>query len=62
MEQVRAACEAVASFLLFFPEDETMLKNKRFYQSKFQLPDAAFTPETVHFTPSSHLVVFEARH
>lgn len=49
-DQVSAACEAVGTYLLFFPEDETMLKNKKFYQEKYKLADVFFTPDKVNLS------------
>ncbi|CAG9759258.1 unnamed protein product [Ceutorhynchus assimilis] len=41
---LNAACQAVASYLLFLPEDETMLANMRYYQALPKVQDDFFTP------------------
>lgn len=42
--QTKKACEAVATYLLFYPEDDTMLYNKKFYRDTFDLEEVIFTP------------------
>lgn len=44
---VRKAAEAVATYLLFFPEDETMLHNKKYYLENFDLKPNNFVPRAV---------------
>ncbi|XP_014480867.1 PREDICTED: prolyl 3-hydroxylase 1-like isoform X2 [Dinoponera quadriceps] len=41
---LRAACAAVASYLLFLPADETMLHNKDYYSAQPKVTDEYFTP------------------
>ncbi|CAB0030423.1 unnamed protein product [Trichogramma brassicae] len=48
LNEIGSACEAVATFLLFFPADETMLSNKAYYES---LP----TVRPEHFEPREEL-------
>lgn len=45
--QVEAACRAVASFLLFEPNNEEMKFNKGFYANLENVTDAYFKPRTV---------------
>lgn len=49
VQQTRKACEAVGSYLLFFPEDESMLHNKGFYQANFPVTEDDFKPRRVTF-------------
>lgn len=42
--RARKACEAVGTFLLFYPEDESMRHNKKFYSENFQTTDSDFKP------------------
>lgn len=44
MGNIEKACAAAASFLMFFPEDETMLENKIFYLSLENVTESMFTP------------------
>lgn len=44
---LRKACEAVASYLLFYPDDETMLSNMRYYSSLPKVQDTFFEPREV---------------
>ncbi|KAH1022924.1 prolyl 3-hydroxylase 2 isoform X1 [Dendroctonus ponderosae] len=39
-----AACQAVASYLLFLPDDESMLANMEYYQKLPKVQDSFFTP------------------
>ncbi|XP_011151167.1 prolyl 3-hydroxylase 2 isoform X1 [Harpegnathos saltator] len=41
---MKAACAAVASYLLFLPADETMLHNKDYYSAQPKVTDDYFTP------------------
>ncbi|KAL6254200.1 hypothetical protein P5V15_014822 [Pogonomyrmex californicus] len=41
---LKAACAAVASYLLFLPADETMLHNKDYYNSQPKVKEEYFTP------------------
>nr|XP_012234724.1 PREDICTED: prolyl 3-hydroxylase 2-like isoform X1 [Linepithema humile] len=41
---LKAACAAVASYLLFIPADETMLHNKDYYSSQPKVEEEYFTP------------------
>jgi len=40
------ACQAVASYQLFSPEDETMTSNKEFYLSLPEVTETMFEPRT----------------
>ncbi|XP_018578753.1 prolyl 3-hydroxylase 1 [Anoplophora glabripennis] len=44
MGNLRKACAAVASYLLFFPDDETMLSNMKFYSGLPKVQDHFFQP------------------
>ncbi|KAJ8923830.1 hypothetical protein NQ315_010412 [Exocentrus adspersus] len=41
---LRKACEAVASYLLFYPDDETMLSNMKYYSGLPKVQDTFFQP------------------
>ncbi|XP_066996710.2 prolyl 3-hydroxylase 1 isoform X2 [Anabrus simplex] len=41
---LKKACEAVESYLLFYPADETMIKNKKFYLSQSEVKKTYFVP------------------
>jgi hypothetical protein len=41
------ACEAVASYLMFYPADETMLSNKKYYMKLPKVKKDFFTPRKV---------------
>lgn len=43
-----AACQAVASYLLLLPDDESMLANMRYYQALPKVQDDFFTPREVN--------------
>ncbi|KAL3282722.1 hypothetical protein HHI36_005893 [Cryptolaemus montrouzieri] len=43
---LKEACRAVASFLLFFPNDESMLDNKEYYMKSPQVETNFFTPRS----------------
>ncbi|XP_044752189.1 prolyl 3-hydroxylase 1-like [Coccinella septempunctata] len=43
---LRMACEAVASFLLFVPDDETMLSNKEYYMKLPKVEKTFFKPRS----------------
>lgn len=47
MGNLKAACAAVASYLLFIPADETMLHNKDYYSSRPKVKEEYFTPREV---------------
>lgn len=47
MGNLKAACAAVASYLLFLPADETMLHNKDYYNSQPKVQEEYFTPREV---------------
>ncbi|PNF23098.1 hypothetical protein B7P43_G09122, partial [Cryptotermes secundus] len=51
---LRKACEAVASYLMFYPADETMMNNKEYY---FKLPKV----EKDFFTPREEAVEYVQR-
>lgn len=42
-----AACEAVASYLLFVPDDGTMLNNMRYYRKQPKAQEEYFIPRKV---------------
>lgn len=44
---MKSACAAVASYLLFFPADDTMLQNKDYYNTLPKVEDHYFTPRQV---------------
>nr|CAD7594767.1 unnamed protein product [Timema genevievae] len=44
VKNLQKACEAVSSYLLFFPNDETMLSNKKFYLTMPKVKPEYFTP------------------
>lgn len=44
---LKAACAAVASYLLFLPADETMLHNKDYYSFQPKVTEEYFTPREV---------------
>jgi len=44
---LKAACAAVASYLLFLPADETMLHNKDYYNSQPKVKEEYFMPREV---------------
>lgn len=44
---LKAACAAVASYLLFLPADEAMLHNKDYYSSQPKVKEQYFTPREV---------------
>lgn len=44
---LKAACEAVSSYLLFYPDDETMLSNKEYYSKLPKVQDDYFIPRPV---------------
>lgn len=44
MGDIPNACRAVASFLLFYPDDEAMLKNREYYLQKEQADRAWLQP------------------
>lgn len=44
---LKKACEAVESYLLFYPADETMLANKNYYLSLPKVEESYFTPRKV---------------
>jgi len=44
---LKAACAAVASYLLFLPADETMLHNKDYYSSQPKVKEEYFIPREV---------------
>lgn len=41
---IEKACQTAASFLLFFPDDETMLENKNFYLTLDNVSEDMFKP------------------
>lgn len=46
---MKEACEAAASYLLFYPNDETMLTNVKYYKKHFpKVEDDFFTPREVY--------------
>lgn len=47
---LRKACEAVASYLLFFPDDETMLSNMKFYSGLPKVQENFFQPKEVRLS------------
>lgn len=44
MGNVEKACQATASYQLFFPEDETMEENKKFYLTLPEVREDMFRP------------------
>jgi hypothetical protein len=44
---LKKACEAVASYLVFYPADETMLNNKQYYTKLPKVKEDFFTPREV---------------
>jgi leucine proline-enriched proteoglycan (leprecan) len=44
---LKKACEAVASYLVFYPADETMLNNKQYYMKLPKFEKDFFTPREV---------------
>ncbi|KAJ9579212.1 hypothetical protein L9F63_024680, partial [Diploptera punctata] len=48
---LKKACEAVASYLVFFPADETMLINKEYYLKLPKVQNEHFIPreETINY-------------
>lgn len=63
MGNLRKACEAVASYLLFFPDDETMLSNMKYYSSVPKVQENFFQPREVRFLhnllPETYVFVFQ---
>nr|CAD7462472.1 unnamed protein product [Timema tahoe] len=54
VKNLQKACEAVSSYLLFFPNDETMLSNKKFYLTMPKVKPEYFTPRKVFFYLVTH--------
>jgi hypothetical protein len=48
---LRKACEAVASYLMFYPADETMKNNKEYYLKLPKVEKDFFTPREVIMIP-----------
>lgn len=48
---IEKACQAAASYLLFFPNDETMIDNKSFYMTLGNVNEGMFVPraEALHY-------------
>lgn len=46
---LRMACEAVASYLLFFPNDKTMQDNKNYYTNMPKVEKHFFKPRNVSY-------------
>lgn len=48
---IEKACQAAASYLLFFPNDETMIDNKNFYMTLGNVNEGMFVPraEALHY-------------
>lgn len=44
---LKEACQAVASYLLFYPDDEVMLDNMKYYRSLPKVTNDYFTPREV---------------
>lgn len=44
---IKRTCQAVESYLLFFPADETMLNNKDYYSNLPKVEADFFTPREV---------------
>ncbi|KAG5864635.1 Prolyl 3-hydroxylase 1, partial [Gonioctena quinquepunctata] len=44
LDNLEAACRAVASYLLFYPDDATMLENMRYYSKLPKVQDDFFRP------------------
>lgn len=42
-----SACHAVASYLLFYPDDEAMLSNKKYYSKQPKAREEYFYPREV---------------
>lgn len=51
MGNIEKACGAAASYLLFFPNDETMIENKNYYMSLGNVNESMFVPriEALHY-------------
>uniref|UniRef100_A0A336MXH3 CSON006395 protein n=1 Tax=Culicoides sonorensis TaxID=179676 RepID=A0A336MXH3_CULSO len=47
INDIKRACRAVASFLLFHPNDEEMLYNLNYYKEEHKAPDNYFKPRNV---------------
>lgn len=47
MGKLKAACEAVASYLLFYPNDRDMKINVQYYKSLPEVSDKYFVPREV---------------
>lgn len=47
MGKLKAACQAVASYLLFYPDDEAMLSNKKYYSTQPKFRDEYMFPREV---------------
>lgn len=45
--QLEKTCSAVASYLLFHPDDETMLSNKQYYSKQAGVSEDWFVPRKV---------------
>lgn len=47
MGKLKAACQAVASYLLFYPDDDDMKRNEQYYKSLPEISEKFFTPREV---------------
>ncbi|KAJ8930442.1 hypothetical protein NQ314_016769 [Rhamnusium bicolor] len=56
MGNLRKACQAVASYLLFFPDDDVMLSNMKFYSALPKFQDDYFQPreEAIRYVQREH--------
>lgn len=44
---IKNACKSVANYLLFYPDDETMMSNKNYYLSLPKTQEDYFVPDDV---------------
>lgn len=47
MGKLKDACAAVASYLIFYPDDDTMLENKKYYLKQPKAQEEYFQPREV---------------
>lgn len=58
--EIKSTCQAVESYLLFYPADETMLNNKEYYKKlpKVEMQqDEYFAARPVHYIFSNLLSI-----
>lgn len=56
VNDIEKACRAIGSFLLFYPENEDMLANIKYYKEEYSVPDSYFKPRSVSKLPHYHLL------